>query len=63
MIATLWTNRPSAIPEFSAFSSFDVKFENVARNCEDGVLDDELGIAYISCDPGRDRWNTVIVCT
>ena len=24
-------------------------------------MEETLGIAFLSCDPGRDRWNTVMV--
>jgi hypothetical protein len=45
----------------SAFKSYKIKFPDVLRNCEDVLLDEELGIAYLSCDPGRDWWNAVMV--
>jgi arylesterase / paraoxonase len=60
-IALLYTNRPSQLQEVSAFKDYKIAFQDVVRNCEDVVLDEELGIAYFSCDPGRDRWNTVMV--
>jgi len=37
-----------------------VYHQNGLRNCEDHVLDPSTKLAYISCDPGRDRWNTVM---
>lgn len=24
-------------------------------------MEESLGVAFVSCDPGRDRWNTVMV--
>lgn len=34
------------------------------RNCEDIHMIEPSGVALISCDPGRDWWNTVMVsCT
>lgn len=38
-----------------------IKFRDQIRNCEDVVLDEGAGVAILSCDPGRDRWNTVMV--
>jgi arylesterase/paraoxonase len=61
MYTQLWTNRPSNIKELNAFQSSSIKFEDLVRNCEDAVLNEKLGLAYLSCDPGRDRWNTVLV--
>jgi arylesterase/paraoxonase len=54
-------NRPSQLPEFAAFKSHKIEYSDIVRNCEDVALDEDLGIAYFSCDPGRDRWNTVMV--
>ena len=39
--------------------NFDIKFEDQIRNREDAVLDTKAGFALLSCDPGRDYWNTV----
>jgi len=56
----MYQNAPSRLPNISVFSEQKIKFEDQIRNCEDAVLDENLGIAYFSCDPGRDRWNTVM---
>lgn len=37
-----------------------VLFADRIRNCEDGFVVPELGVAFLSCDPGRDGWNTVM---
>jgi arylesterase / paraoxonase len=60
-IHPLVINAPHKLKEISAFKSHKIKFPDTLRNCEDILLDEELGIAYLSCDPGRDRWNTVMV--
>jgi arylesterase/paraoxonase len=44
------------------FKDHRVKFVNAVRNCEDVVLDEARGVAILSCDAGRDKWNTVMVC-
>lgn len=57
----LIVNHPKLLPNISEFSEYKVKFENQIRNCEDIVLDEKRGAAILSCDPGRDWWNTVMV--
>jgi hypothetical protein len=43
------------------FKSHEIRFSDQIRNCEDVILEETLGIAFLGCDPGRDRWNTVMV--
>jgi len=60
---TLWTfyaNTPGRLPRISNID-YEIKFKEVTRNCEDAILDDKNAIAILSCDPGRDKWNTVMV--
>ena len=57
----MYTNAPSRIQTVNKLGSIDVKFADVLRNCEDAVLDTAEGFALLSCDPGRDSWNTVMV--
>lgn len=46
----------------NAFSAYEVKFSDQLRNCEDVIMLDGLdGLALLSCDEARDRWNTVMV--
>ncbi|KAH6620061.1 hypothetical protein C7974DRAFT_426278 [Boeremia exigua] len=59
-LSTLVTNRPSAFQNLNTFKSHDVLFRDELRNCEDVIVEKSLGIAFISCDPGRDQWNTVM---
>ncbi|KAF2867989.1 hypothetical protein BDV95DRAFT_630909 [Massariosphaeria phaeospora] len=56
----LFSNRPGALQPFNHFKQHEVKFQNRIRNCEDVVLAEAQGLAILSCDPGRDRWNTVM---
>lgn len=53
-------NAPARIVNVSTFKSREVRFGDRIRNCEDVVLEEEVGVAFLSCDPGRDRWNTVM---
>lgn len=42
-------------------TSCQVNFKDDVRNCEDILLDEEEAFMLLSCDPGRDEWNTVMV--
>ena len=39
-----------------------IKFAERAgfRSCEDALMVESLGLAVVACDPGRERWNTVM---
>lgn len=64
LIQSVRDNAPGKLQSHSAFSSYEVKFADRVRNCEDAILLDGLdGIALLSCDEARDRWNTVMVRT
>ncbi|KAF2275020.1 uncharacterized protein EI97DRAFT_494930 [Westerdykella ornata] len=56
----MMANRPGKLIEINAFKSHDVLFQDAIRNCEDVVLAEKGGIAILSCDAGRDNWNTVM---
>jgi arylesterase/paraoxonase len=61
--AVLWTfyaNTPSRLSQIANID-YEIKFKEITRNCEDVVLDEENSVAILSCDPGRDKWNTVMV--
>ena len=60
-LSTMMSNRPGKMQPVNNFSSYEIKFHDRIRNCEDILLEEDLGIAFLSCDPGRDRWNTVMV--
>ncbi|EPS40153.1 hypothetical protein H072_6034 [Dactylellina haptotyla CBS 200.50] len=53
-------NAPWNMPEVANFTSYEIRFGDQLRNCEDIFLDTDNGIAIISCDPGRDKWNMVM---
>ncbi|KAI1765081.1 calcium-dependent phosphotriesterase [Hypoxylon sp. FL1150] len=56
----MWQNAPGRLTAINTFKSHEVKFADKTRSCEDGLLVESKGIAIISCDPGRERWNTVM---
>jgi arylesterase/paraoxonase len=60
-LSTVATNRPGAFVPINNFKSHEIRFADKIRNCEDVILKESLGIAFLGCDPGRDRWNTVMV--
>ncbi|KAL4759121.1 serum paraoxonase/arylesterase family protein [Aspergillus foveolatus] len=54
-------NKPENLEEINKFSSSALRFANTGvRNCEDGIIVEEDAFAILSCDPGRDLWNTVM---
>lgn len=61
LLFLLATNTPGRLQAINNFQSHEVLFPDVVRNCEDAIFDDEGGFMILSCDPGRDTWNTVMV--
>ncbi|KAL3443243.1 hypothetical protein BJX65DRAFT_285653 [Aspergillus insuetus] len=59
-LTLLVKNKPENLPEINKFSSSSFKLVNKVRNCEDGIIIEEDAFAILSCDPGRDLWNTVM---
>ena len=61
-IRSLEQNAPGKLQAVSAFSTYEIKHADLVRNCEDVILlDGSEGWALLSCDSGRDNWNTVMV--
>jgi arylesterase/paraoxonase len=54
-------NRPGKFQAVNEWKRYEVRFRDRMRNCEDVVLVETEGVAVVSCDGGRDRWNTVMV--
>ncbi|KLU84492.1 hypothetical protein MAPG_03533 [Magnaporthiopsis poae ATCC 64411] len=50
----------SGLPSAAAFGSSSVRLKDKVRNCEDVVLLEHTHAAILSCDRGRDGWNTVM---
>ncbi|RDW67595.1 hypothetical protein BP6252_08991 [Coleophoma cylindrospora] len=38
----------------------EIIFQDELKYCEDALFDHEMGVAILSCDPGRGEWNTVM---
>ncbi|KAF1933940.1 calcium-dependent phosphotriesterase [Didymella exigua CBS 183.55] len=53
-------SRPGSFQNMQTFISHEVKYRDRLRNCEDVIMVESLSVAFLSCDPGRDRWNTVM---
>lgn len=41
--------------------SYELRYADKLRNCEDLVVDEKVGYMVLGCDEGRDVWNTVMV--
>jgi arylesterase/paraoxonase len=54
-------NRPGNLQEIYGVKEHEFKFRDRIRNCEDAVLDEGMGLVFLTCDSGRDTWNTVMV--
>lgn len=52
---------PDKLTKVNAFKEHEVKFRDLLKNCEDVILVEEQQVALLSCDTGRDNWNTVMV--
>ncbi|KAF2176220.1 putative paraoxonase [Zopfia rhizophila CBS 207.26] len=53
-ISSVLSDRPGKLKSIHNIKQHEVKVQDRIRNCED------VGLAILSCDPGRDRWNTVM---
>lgn len=64
-LSLMYYNAPERLVRVNAFPSHEIKFEDQLRSCEDAILIESTGVAIVACDPGRERWNTVMVslCT
>lgn len=61
MLSAIFASRPGNLQKIYNIKSHEVKFQDRIRNCEDVLVEEGMGVAFLSCDPGRDRWNTVMV--
>ncbi|KAL4922627.1 hypothetical protein BDW62DRAFT_215680 [Aspergillus aurantiobrunneus] len=59
-LSLMLKNKPENLPEINRFAASSLKFANTVRNCEDGIIVDDDAMAILSCDAGRDLWNTVM---
>lgn len=61
VLSTFYTNSPHRLVRINTAKSYDIKFQDSLRNCEDVLLLEKEGLAIVACDPARERWNTVMV--
>lgn len=57
----MYKNAPGRLSEINTFRSHEIKFADRVRSCEDVLILESRGLAILACDPGRERWNTVMV--
>ncbi|TGJ79111.1 hypothetical protein E0Z10_g9657 [Xylaria hypoxylon] len=55
-----WKNAPHRLVKVNTFASHEVRFSDRIRSCEDALMVESEGLAILGCDPGRERWNTVM---
>ncbi|RYP91875.1 hypothetical protein DL770_001997 [Monosporascus sp. CRB-9-2] len=63
VLATFYSNAPERLVRVNNLGrSHDVKFadRDDVRSCEDALMVESIGVAIVACDPGRERWNTVM---
>ncbi|KAI1338397.1 putative paraoxonase [Xylariaceae sp. FL0016] len=60
VLSLFWYNAPERLVRIDEFGSHEIKFSDRIRSCEDVVLVESVGVAILACDPGRERWNTVM---
>jgi hypothetical protein len=61
VVKTFYANHPDRMARINAIGSYEIKFQDRIRNCEDAFLLEDKGLAILACDAGRDNWNTVMV--
>lgn len=61
VLSLFYTNAPHRLNKVNTFASHEVRFADRVRSCEDTLLVESKGIAIMACDPGRERYNTVMV--
>ncbi|CAH0047638.1 unnamed protein product [Clonostachys solani] len=60
VVKTFYANHPDRMARINAIGSYEIKFQDRIRNCEDAFLLEDKGLAILACDAGRDNWNTVM---
>ncbi|RYO81190.1 hypothetical protein DL762_007259 [Monosporascus cannonballus] len=62
-LAAFYNNAPKRLVRVNNLGrSHEVKFadRDGVRSCEDALMVESIGVAIVACDPGRERWNTVM---
>ncbi|KAK7946164.1 uncharacterized protein PG986_010485 [Apiospora aurea] len=62
LIQTFYSNTPDRLRHINNIGSgsYEVKFSEKLRSCEDIIHIESKGVAIVGCDAGRERWNTVM---
>lgn len=60
VLFTFYNDAPSRLPQVNTFKRHEIKFADRVRSCEDALILESRGVAILACDPGRERWNTVL---
>ncbi|KAK7419081.1 hypothetical protein QQX98_003583 [Neonectria punicea] len=60
VLSLFFQNAPEKLQRMNALDAVELKFADRVRNCEDALLLEDKGLAILGCDPGRERWNTVM---
>ncbi|KAH6651890.1 putative paraoxonase [Truncatella angustata] len=60
ILARFYSNAPERLPRINALQSYEVKFADRVRSCEEALLIQSAGLAILACDRGRERWNNVM---
>lgn len=55
LLYTFYYNAPDRLEKVSELGKWEIRFQDLVRNCEDIYLNDQAGWALLSCDPGRDE--------
>ncbi|KAK5988069.1 Serum paraoxonase/arylesterase 2-like protein [Cladobotryum mycophilum] len=58
MLSLFYSNAPHRLQHINKLGNYEIKFTDTIRNCEDAWLVEQAGAAILSCDPGREKWNT-----
>ncbi|KAH8648450.1 putative paraoxonase [Xylariales sp. PMI_506] len=60
LIEQVYYNAPHRLPKINSFKSHEIKFTDRLRSCEDALLIESQHAVILPCDPGRERWNSVM---
>ncbi|KAF4974812.1 hypothetical protein FZEAL_8336 [Fusarium zealandicum] len=60
VLPTFYKNAPARLSKVNTLGSYEIKFQDQMRSCEDVLLIEQHHLAIVACDAGRERWNTVM---
>ncbi|KAM5354879.1 hypothetical protein ACJ41O_001525 [Fusarium nematophilum] len=60
LLPLFYSNTPQRLAKVNALGSYEIKFADQIRSCEDVLLIEEHHLAILACDVGRERLNTVM---